>query len=96
MFETWNPSRAPSIWPHYAVKTYNCAATSVIYCHNHCVVRASQCSIRQPGSWMRITTYLTDDRTATGSWMQIGGILRPKLTWGEGGWKCVNPGSPQT
>lgn len=90
VFYTWNPERTPFIWPHYKVKTYNCAATSVIYCQTHCVVRATQCSIRQPASWMRIQTYLNEELTSIGSWMQIGGILRPKLTW-DGGWKCPNP-----
>src|SRR5262245_17385625 len=86
VFETWNPARAPSLWPHYVVRTYNCAATSVILCQNHCTVRASACSIRQSGSWMRISTYLTDERTSTGSWMQIGGIARPPLTLKDGTW----------
>ncbi len=94
VFETWNPSRAPSMWPHYVVKTYNCAATSEIHCQNHCIVRASGCSIRQGGSWMRIMTYLNDARTAKGSWMQIGGIPRPQLTWVGRSWQCINPGEP--
>lgn len=95
VFETWNPARAPSLWPHYVVKTYNCAATSVIHCQNHCIVRASGCSIRQSGSWMRIMTYLNDEKTSKGSWMQIGGIARPALTFLDGRWQCINPAEPR-
>jgi len=95
VFETWNPARVPSIWPHYVVKTYNCATTSLILCQNHCTVRASGCSIRQGSSWMRISTYLTDERTSTGSFMQIGGIARPALTYRDSKWQCINPGEPQ-
>lgn len=96
VFETWNPARAPSLWPHYVVRTYNCAATSLIHCQNHCTVRASGCSIRQGFSWMRISTYLTDARTSTGSFMQIGGIARPPLTFVDRKWQCINPGAPPT
>ncbi|MCC6139197.1 MAG: hypothetical protein IT389_01115 [Nitrospira sp.] len=89
VFETWNPKRAPHVWKNYIVKTYNCAETSIIICDALCTTKASGCSIKQAVSWMRVSAFLTDDLTSTGSFMEISGILRPALALVGKTWQCV-------
>jgi len=89
VFETWNPNRAPSPWTHYLVRTYNCAETSIIICGPLCTTRTSGCSIKQATSWMRISTFLNDDETSKGSFMEISGIPRPPLRLVGKTWQCA-------
>jgi hypothetical protein len=90
VFITWNAKILPRIWDHYVVGTKSECDLSLIMCGDGCIVKASGCSIKYPLSLMRIQTYLDEDEKGKGSFMQIGGIPRPPLTFDGKAWQCIN------
>jgi len=91
VFITWNPKILPRVWKHYIAGTKSKCTLSVIMCGDAvCTVKASECSIKYPLSLMRIQTYLDEDEKGRGSFMQIGGIPRPPLTFVGKSWQCIS------
>jgi len=92
VFRDWNlaPGAAPYIWKEYRASNQSGCDQSLIMCGDPvCTMQLSNCPISEPYGLVRVQTYLDDELKSTGSWIQIGGIPRPMLTYEDRRWKCL-------
>jgi hypothetical protein len=91
----WNlpPGAGPYVWKEYLASNKSGCAQSLIMCGDPvCTMKLSNCPISVPYGLVRVQTFLDDTLTARGSWVQIGGIPRPMLTYEDRRWKCLGGG----
>jgi hypothetical protein len=91
VFRDWNlpPGAGPYIWKEYLASNQTGCAQSLIMCGDTvCTMQLSSCPISEAYGLVRVQTFLNDELTARGSWIQIGGIPRPPLIYEDRRWKC--------
>lgn len=94
VFRDWNlpPGAGPYIWKHYLASNQSRCQQSLIMCGDTvCTMRLSSCPVTVAYGLVRVQTYLDETETSRGSWIQIGGIPRPTLTYDLTTlkWKCL-------
>lgn len=94
VFRDWNlpPGAGPYIWKHYLASNQSGCAQSIIMCGDPvCTMKLSSCPVRVAYGLVRIQTYYDETETDRSSWVQIGGIARPTLTYDSDDrrWKCL-------
>jgi hypothetical protein len=97
VFRDWNlpPGAGPYIWKEYLASNQSGCAQSLIMCGDPvCTMKLSSCPISEPYGLVRVQTFLDETLTSRGSWIQIGGIPRPMLTYEDRRWKCLGGEAP--
>jgi hypothetical protein len=94
VFRDWNlpPGAGPYIWKHYLASNLSHCQQSIIMCGDPaCTMKFSNCPVTVAYGLVRIQTYFDETETGRGSWVQIGGIPRPTLTYDydDRRWKCL-------
>ena len=97
VFRDWNlpPGAGPYIWKHYLASNLSHCQQSIIMCGDTaCTMKLSGCPVTVAYGLVRVQTYLDETETARGSWIQIGGIPRPMLTYDDDQrkWQCLGGG----
>lgn len=97
VFRDWNlpPGAGPYIWKHYLASNKSHCQQSIIMCGDPvCTMKLSSCPVTVAYGLVRIQTYFDETETGRSSWVQIGGIPRPTLTYDddERKWQCLGGG----
>jgi hypothetical protein len=96
VFRDWNlpPGAGPYIWKHYLASNQSGCQQSIIMCGDPaCTMKLSNCPISEAYGLVRVQTYFDETLTGRGSWIQIGGIPRPMLTFTDRRWQCLGGAS---